>query len=88
MTKEETIEIEECDENEVCCLTSDEAVALNIAIKALEQEPCEDCISRLETIKYLNTNMTWYDEDGEMADDDEKLKAITDLVNGVPSACF
>ena len=49
------------------------------------QEPCEDAISRSETIKYLNTNMAWYDEDGEMADSDEKLKAITDLINGVPS---
>ena len=45
----------------------------------------EDAISRQETIKYLNTNMAWYDEDGEMADSDEKLKAITDLINGVPS---
>jgi DNA-directed RNA polymerase subunit RPC12/RpoP len=53
-------------------------------IKALEQQPCEDAISRQEAIKYLNTNMAWYDEDGEIADSDEKLKAITDLVNGVP----
>jgi hypothetical protein len=30
--------------------------------------------------------MAWYDEDGEIADSDEKLKAITDLINGVPSA--
>lgn len=50
------------------------------------KEEQEDCISRSETIKYLNTNMAWYDEDGEMADSDEKLKAITDLINGVPSA--
>lgn len=49
-------------------------------------EPCEDCINRSEAIKYLNTNMAWYDEDGEIADSDEKLKAITDLINGVPSA--
>ena len=51
----------------------------------LEQEPCEDAISRSETIKYLNTNMAWYNEDGEMADGDERLKAITSLINGVPS---
>ena len=54
-------------------------------IKALEKELCEDAISRSETIEYLNTNMAWYDEDGEMTDSDEKLKAITDLINGVPS---
>lgn len=59
--------------------------SLDMAIKALEQEPCEDCISRQATIKYLCTNMNWYDEDGETADDEEKLNAITDLVNGVPS---
>ena len=53
--------------------------------KILEQEPCTDAISRSETIEYLNTNMAWYDEDGEMADSDEKLKVIADLINGVPS---
>lgn len=58
---------------------------LNLAIKALEKKP-EDIISRAETIKYLNDNMVWlwYDGHGELADD-EKLKAITDLINGVPS---
>ena len=58
---------------------------LDMAIQALEQEPCEDAIGRSETIEYLNTNMGWYNEDGEMVDNDEKLKAITDLINGVPS---
>ena len=53
--------------------------------KILEQESCEDAIGRSETIEYLNINMGWYNEDGEMADSDEKLKAITDLINGVPS---
>ena len=54
-------------------------------IDTLDLESCEETISRSETIKYLNTNMAWYDEDGEMADSDEKLKAITNLINGVPS---
>ena len=70
----------------VCGYTlADSANACLMAIEALEREPCEDAISRSETIKYLNTNMAWYDEDGEIADSDEKLKAITDLINGVPS---
>ena len=60
-------------------------IALDMAIDALSQQPCEDCINRSEAIKYLNTNMAWYDENGEMADSDKKLKAITDLINGVPS---
>lgn len=34
-----------------CC--SDDAEALDMAIKALEQQPCEDCISRKETIEWL-----------------------------------
>lgn len=48
-------------------------------------KPCDNVISRQETIKYLCTNMNWYDEDGGTAGDEEKLNAITDLVNGVPS---
>ena len=42
------MDIEECTEygNEVCCVTSNEADALDMAIKALEQEPCEDAVSR------------------------------------------
>ena len=51
----------------------------------MKEEAIDDAISRSETIKYLNDNMVWYDGYGELADDDEKLKAITDLVNGVPS---
>ena len=50
----------------------------------LEQEPCEDAISRQTTINYLCKNMCWYDIDGNMADDDEQEKAITDLINGIP----
>lgn len=57
--------------------------AYDMGIKALERQSGEDCVSRADVIKYLNTNMAWYDEDGYLADSDEKLKAITDLVNGV-----
>ena len=42
-------------------------------------------VSREETIKYLCTNMRWYDEDGNIADDDAKESAITDLIYGIPS---
>ena len=52
---------------------------LEKTIESLRQEPCEDAISRSGTIKYLNDNMVWYDGYGELADSDEKLKAITDL---------
>lgn len=45
-----------------------------------------DLISRAAAIEYLMTNMGWHDEDGYEVDDaDEKRKAITDLVNGIPA---
>ena len=56
----------------------DEKTPYCFEVTSIKEEQ-EDCISRSETIKYLNTNMAWYDEDGGMADSDEKLKAITDL---------
>ena len=49
-------------------------------------EQVEDCISRQAAIDYLMTNMAWYNEDGYEESEDEKLSAITDLINGVPSA--
>lgn len=57
MTREEAIKrikgiLRECkeynedDEIAICFVTPYDADALHMAIKALEQEPCEDCISR------------------------------------------
>lgn len=46
----------------------------------------DDLISRQAVIKYLMTNMNWYDEDGYESDDDYKRECITELINGVPSA--
>lgn len=45
-----------------------------------------DLISRQAAIKYLMTNMNWYDEDGYESDEDYKRECITELINGVPSA--
>lgn len=42
-----------------------------------------ELITREDTIKYLCKNMTWYDEDGSIADDDIKLNQITDLVYAI-----
>lgn len=42
-----------------------------------------ELITREDTIKYLNTNMNWYDENGNIADDDIKLNQITDLVYAI-----
>lgn len=53
MTREEAIKklkdiLEEATEtdNSVCYVTSDDADVLKVAIQALEQEPCEDAVSR------------------------------------------
>jgi len=45
-----------------------------------------DLISRQATIEYLMVNMNWMDEEGYTVDDIEKRDAISDLINGVPSA--
>ena len=57
MTRKEAIEkikmiLAECaeDEDAVCYVTFDDADALYMAIKALKQEPCEDCIDRQAAI--------------------------------------
>lgn len=59
MNREEAIEhirsiLEECTENEdaVCYVTSDNADAFGMAIKALERRPCEDAISREAMFNY------------------------------------
>jgi hypothetical protein len=46
-----------------CSLTDGQYIgALDMAIEALEQKPCEDCISRAEAIKRSHIE---YDDDGE-----------------------
>lgn len=42
-------------------------------------------IDRVKTQAYLYNNMMWYDEEGYIAEDSEKDKALWDLVNGVPT---
>lgn len=43
-------------------------------------------IDRAKTQAYLYKNMMWYDEEGYIAEDSEKDKALWDLVKGVPAA--
>ena len=43
-------------------------------------------IDRAKTQAYLYNNMMWYDEEGYIAEDSEKDKALWSLVNGVPTA--
>ena len=48
--------------------------ALTIAIKALEKEPCEDCISRQAAIDCLNADFT--------IDGKENMETVVDYING------
>lgn len=92
MTREEAIKrikmiLEECteDEDAVCYVTSDDADALDTAIKALKQEPCEDCISRQAAIDVLrtcyDTETVTYTNGNEYIDYDQAL----DLLNSLPT---
>lgn len=57
---------------------------LDMAIHALQQEPCEDAISREAAIDYLITNMSWYSEEGYETSEEEKRECITSLINAIP----
>ena len=53
--------------------------AIDMAIKALEQQPCEDCISRAEALRHSHIE---YDDDGEghrvvYVEDIEGLPSVT-----------
>lgn len=62
MTNEEAIEYNKnlrmymrlSDKNQPCKFLEENYIALDLAIKALEQQPSEDCISRAEAIKEIN----------------------------------
>lgn len=55
MTKEQAIEILEKEKAYMLSHGGDrQAEALEVAIKALEQEPCEDAVSRAEVVDELN----------------------------------
>jgi len=82
MTREEAIEIlEECWRYSETYKYTDAEIreSLDMAIKALEQEPCEDCISRKEALKHSHIE---YDDDGEghrvvYFEDIENLPSVT-----------
>lgn len=60
---------------------------LEFIIKTLEQEPCEDTISRQAAIDYFVTNVGFHDEDGYPIEDTDELRKIwTEYFSGIPSA--
>lgn len=62
MVLEECLEEHNEDEIAVCYVTPYDADALDMAIKALEQEPCDDAVSRQAVLNTLNKDSV-LDED-------------------------
>ena len=53
--------------------------ALDMAIKALEQEPCEDCISREAVMEYLCSHCPYSLECYSNCDDINKIRALPSI---------
>lgn len=90
LSREEAIErikmiLEEATANEdaVSYVTSDDEDALDMAIKALEQEPCEDCVSRESVIELMNmmidksNSFNYYDIENETLEKISNLPSVT-----------
>jgi rubrerythrin len=93
MTREEKIsrlkdilsEINEND-NAVCYLTSEDNELIESAIEALEQEPCEDAISRKEALEALEQEepLVWCDGADEIAAYNQWSSDV-DTIKNIPS---
>ena len=59
----------------------EQAEALNMAIKALEQQPCEDCISREAVDEYITNLLSGYLYDEERT----RLEDLTTYIWELPS---
>ena len=73
MTREEAIKIlKDCELNP--CVPQDKEAA-NLAIKALEQEPCEDAVSRKAVVEYIEGS------DAELGHSSENELVCQDILN-------
>ncbi len=77
MTREEAIEmleyIRHTGNGESEYKNDAQAIAISMAIKALEQQPCDDCISRQETINCVTSNEFRY----KIVEDIKTLPSVT-----------
>jgi len=87
MTNKEAIEklkgiLEEATEyeNSVCYVTEEDREPLKMAIKALEQEPCEDAISRQAVLAIAGDScldLDSYEDTKEFCDEIKELPSVT-----------
>ena len=82
MTKEEASFILINIDRRVCDKELNEA--LDMAIKILEQEPCEDCISREALLTSLEEPMNWTDSEAEIQQQRD-YEGFIELVKSMPS---
>ena len=75
MTKEQAIEVlHELDGS----LYETQQAALDMAIKSLEQQPSDDCVSRQAVVEYIKTC------DAELGHDSENEAVVEDILNMPP----
>ena len=58
--------------------------ALEMAVEALKQEPCEDCISREALLTSLEEPMNWTDSEAEIQQQRD-YEGFIELVKSMPS---
>ena len=62
----------------------DRKEALDLAIEVLEQQPCEDCISREALLDKLEEPMNWTDSEAEIQEQRD-YEGFIELVKSMPS---
>lgn len=81
MTNEEAIEVLKND-IEICTIQQQQAC--DMAIKALEQQTCGDCISREALLNSLEEPMNWTDSEAEIQEQKDYENFVA-LVKSMPS---
>lgn len=83
MTREEAIKILKAkintmEDGAICCNYGNDKEVFDMAIKALEQEPCEDCVSRQAVMEYIkNCTIDLGYENG--------TNMVLDVISNMPS---
>ena len=83
MTREEAVDIIKC----LAWHTRPNEEDVEQAIKALEQEPREDCVSRKAVIKYIRTlscDLSYWSVTDEVVKDIEALPSVTPTQKWIP----